>query len=100
MPETVRRARRYLEAGADGIFVPAAKDPGALAREIAAPLNVLATPGMTLRRLGALGVRRVSTGSLLYRAAFRAAIDAVHAVREGEALPPATPYADLQQLMR
>jgi 2-methylisocitrate lyase-like PEP mutase family enzyme len=98
--ETVRRAQRYLEAGADGIFVPAAKDLGTLAAEIDAPLNVLATPGMTLRRLGALGVRRVSTGSLPYRAALRAALDAVRAVREGKALPPAMPYADLQQLMR
>ena len=100
VPETVRRAQRYLDAGADGIFVPAAEDPAALAPLIDAPLNVLATPGMTLRQLGALGVRRVSTGSLPYRAALRAALGAVHAVREAEALPPAMPYADLQRLMR
>nr|WP_296066731.1 isocitrate lyase/phosphoenolpyruvate mutase family protein [uncultured Actinoplanes sp.] len=98
VPETVRRAQRYIEAGADGIFVPGADDPGALTVDV--PLNVLATPGMTLRQLGELGVRRVSTGSLPYRAAFRAAVDAVNAVREGKAPPPAMPYGDLQRLMR
>jgi 2-methylisocitrate lyase-like PEP mutase family enzyme len=38
----------------------------------------------------------VSTGSLPYRAAIHAAVDAATAVREHAAIPAATPYAELQ----
>ena len=68
--ETVRRARRYLEAGADGIFVPLAPWDvvGRLAAAIDAPLNVIAGPGApAIAELGALGVRRVSLGPNLGR---------------------------------
>ncbi|MDT5102553.1 MAG: hypothetical protein QOI25_66, partial [Mycobacterium sp.] len=46
--ETVDRARLYVDAGADGVFVPGTSDPavvGELARAIDRPLNVLAIPG-------------------------------------------------------
>jgi 2-methylisocitrate lyase-like PEP mutase family enzyme len=68
--ETVRRARRYLEAGADGIFVPLAPWDvvGRLAAAIDAPLNVIAGPGApTIAELQALGVARVSLGPNLGR---------------------------------
>ena len=96
---TLDRAARYVEAGADGVFVPGATEPAVL-RELAAavpvPLNVLAVPGLSLTELAGLGVRRVSTGSLPYRAALHAAVGAARAVRDGGALPAATPYPDLQ----
>jgi 2-methylisocitrate lyase-like PEP mutase family enzyme len=68
--ESVRRARLYLEAGADGVFVPLAPtaDIGRLAAAIPAPLNVIAGPGSpTIAELGALGVARVSLGPHLAR---------------------------------
>jgi 2-methylisocitrate lyase-like PEP mutase family enzyme len=68
--ETVRRARLYLEAGADGIFVPLAPTEviGRLAQAIDAPLNVIAGPGSpTIDELRALGVARVSLGPGLAR---------------------------------
>jgi 2-methylisocitrate lyase-like PEP mutase family enzyme len=96
---TVDRARQYVAAGADGIFVPGASEPSVL-RELAAaipvPVNVLAVPGRSLAELGALGVRRVSTGSLPYRAAVRAATDVALAVRDGREPPVADAYPDLQ----
>ena len=96
---TLDRAGRYAAAGADGVFVPGATDPAVL-REITAtlpvPVNTLVIPGMSLDELAALGVRRVSTGSLPYRAAARAAVDAATAVRDQRPLPPAVPYPDLQ----
>jgi 2-methylisocitrate lyase-like PEP mutase family enzyme len=96
---TVDRAERYVAAGADGVFVPGATDPDVL-RELAAaipvPVNVLAVPGRSLAELAALGIRRVSTGSLPYRAAAHAATEAALAVRDGRALPAAVPYPDLQ----
>lgn len=74
--DAVRRARSYLAAGASGIFVPGVMSAATISRlatEIAAPLNVLAQPDLDLQRLAALGVARVSTGSLLFRAALGAA---------------------------
>jgi len=47
--ETVLRARRYREAGADSIFVPAASGEALIARlvqGVMVPLNVLAWPGV------------------------------------------------------
>ncbi|WP_201314325.1 isocitrate lyase/phosphoenolpyruvate mutase family protein [Dyella sp. EPa41] len=65
--ETRRRAFAYVDAGADGIFVPGLSDPleiARLARELPVPLNIyVGYPGApTAARLGELGVRRISLG--------------------------------------
>jgi 2-methylisocitrate lyase-like PEP mutase family enzyme len=60
------------------------------------PVNVLAIPGLSLTDLAALGVRRVSTGSLLYRVAIHAAAQAAVAFRDGTELPAADPYPEMQ----
>lgn len=96
---TIQRALRYVDAGADGIFVPLANDRAELvelARNIPRPLNTLPVPGLTLADLGALGVARVSTGSMPYSAGLYAAAQAARAVRDGQPLPPSTPYGELQ----
>ncbi|MGB8403347.1 MAG: isocitrate lyase/phosphoenolpyruvate mutase family protein [Mycobacterium sp.] len=96
---TVDRARHYTEAGADGIFVPLAAERDVLrelSAQIARPLNVLVVAGVSLRELGQLGVARVSTGSMPYGAAVYAAAQAARAVRDGQTLPPSTPYRDMQ----
>ncbi|GIM93343.1 isocitrate lyase/PEP mutase family protein [Paractinoplanes toevensis] len=90
--ETLARAEAYLEAGADGIFVPAVADDEeirVLVGELAVPLNVLLLPGMSMARLAGLGVARVSTGSLLFRAALAAAVDTAGAVAAGGPAPAA-----------
>ncbi|MDO3705350.1 isocitrate lyase/phosphoenolpyruvate mutase family protein [Micromonospora sp. C28SCA-DRY-2] len=99
LPETLRRARAYRDAGADGVFVPGVADPhliAGLAAAIDAPLNVLLSPGGPApAELGALGVARVSTGSLLFRAALAGAL----AVLDGAGVPPGLPsYAETQRL--
>ncbi len=97
--QTIERAVAYVEAGADGVFVPGVSAPELLQEltgSIPVPVNVLAVPGMSLAAVGALGVRRVSTGSLPYRAALRTAIEVADAVRDGRQVPGATPYAQLQ----
>ncbi|MEU6157198.1 isocitrate lyase/phosphoenolpyruvate mutase family protein [Streptomyces sp. NPDC047130] len=85
--ETAARLAAYEQAGADGVFVPGLADPeriAALAAGVVVPLNILHTPtGPTLAELAALGVRRVSLGSLLYRTALAAAVTAATAVRDG-----------------
>ncbi|MER6048107.1 isocitrate lyase/phosphoenolpyruvate mutase family protein [Streptomyces sp. NPDC001793] len=106
LSQALARAETYLAAGADGIFVPgvtADADITVLVREIAAPLNILFTPGRhTVRRLADLGVRRISTGSLLFRTALGAACAAADALRTGP-VPPygmddAPAYGEVQHL--
>lgn len=70
---TVERAAAFLAAGADGIFVPGAVDPGVvklLVDAIDAPVNVMAGPGAPpVAELAALGVARISVGSGIAQAA-------------------------------
>ena len=65
--ESIARARRYRDAGADGLFLPGiveAKDIKAVVEAVALPLNVMAWPGLAdAAALGKLGVRRLSAGS-------------------------------------
>jgi 2-methylisocitrate lyase-like PEP mutase family enzyme len=96
---TLQRAQAYVDAGADGIFIPGAVDPvvlEALTSAVPLPVNVLVGPNLTLAQLGDLGVRRVSTGSLPYRAAIDAAVRVATAVRDGRDVPAATPYQQAQ----
>jgi 2-methylisocitrate lyase-like PEP mutase family enzyme len=96
---TLARATAYQDAGADGVFLPGATDPDLLRTITSAldvPVNILAIPGRTLTQLGELGIRRVSTGSLPYRAAIHAATQAAAAIRDGVEPPPAIAYDALQ----
>jgi 2-methylisocitrate lyase-like PEP mutase family enzyme len=97
--ETLARATAYVRAGADGIFVPGLTDPGdirAITGALSVPVNLLPVPGKSIADLAELGVRRVSTGSLPYRATLAAAVGAAAAVRDGSPLPDAIGYHDLQ----
>ncbi|SCF21902.1 2-Methylisocitrate lyase, PEP mutase family [Micromonospora viridifaciens] len=103
LDEALLRARAYREAGADGLFVPGAPDDtvGLLAAEAGRPLNVLHRPGGPgLAELGRQGVARVSTGSLLFRAALGAALEVADAVRTGgyTDLPTVPSYGWVQEL--
>ena len=93
--ETMERALRYVGAGADGVFVPGRLAEGqiaALTEALPVPVNVLAGPDHTVPRLAELGVRRVSTGSLLFRAALDEAVAVARLLRDGRPAPAATPY--------
>ncbi|WP_105968864.1 isocitrate lyase/PEP mutase family protein [Streptomyces geranii] len=85
--DTLARLDAYQQAGADGVFVPGLTDPeriATLVRHLDVPLNILYSPtGPTVARLGDLGVRRVSLGSLLYRRALGAAVAALTDIRAG-----------------
>jgi 2-methylisocitrate lyase-like PEP mutase family enzyme len=72
--QTVERAVRYLDAGADCVFVPGvveADDIRRLAAAIPGPLNIVAGLANTLDAptLFSLGVKRISLGGSLARAA-------------------------------
>ncbi len=76
LDETVRRLRAFVEAGADGVFVPGVADPETIAALVAAvpvPLNVLAGPGSpSVAELAKLGVGRISLGPGLAKVAYAA----------------------------
>src|SRR5882762_7088964 len=65
--ETIERAARYRDAGANGIFVPGLSEPAdiqAMAPEVKMPLNVMAVPDLApAKELKALGVSRLSSGT-------------------------------------
>jgi 2-methylisocitrate lyase-like PEP mutase family enzyme len=73
VPEAVRRATAYLEAGVDCVFPITLWEADALRRfasEVRGPLNVVRLPqAPSLAELAALGVARVSWGILLHGAA-------------------------------
>ena len=75
LDETIRRLTAYAEAGADCLYAPGIKTPeqiSAVVRAVAPkPVNVLVwTDFTTVADLAALGVRRISVGGALARAAW------------------------------
>jgi 2-methylisocitrate lyase-like PEP mutase family enzyme len=82
--ETVTRARQYLDAGADGIFVPGVVDGDVIAElvgKIDAPLNVMAGVGApSVAELAGLGVRRVSVGAAIPMAAYSLVAEAAREI--------------------
>ena len=75
--EAIARGERYLDADADGLFVPALTDLAAMttiAEAVDLPLNILTRPGLaSVAELKAAGVRRLSAGAGIGMAALGAA---------------------------
>ncbi len=89
--DTIERLRAYREAGAHALYAPLLPDMASIARAVAIglPVNVLLLPGgPTVAELGAVGVRRISTGSLLSRVAMGAFVDASQSLLDTGQLPP------------
>ncbi len=103
--ETVLRAIRYIEAGADCVFVPGVVQADTISRLAAAipgPLNIVAGLANTIDAptLFSLGVRRVSLGGSLARAALSLLDRAGRELLETGTLgflDGAIGYADLQR---
>ena len=75
--EALERARRYRDAGCDGLFVPLLAEPAAIRAIVGGtPLavNVMVVPNLpSVAELAALGVRRVSAGAAIALAAYAVA---------------------------
>lgn len=80
--EAIRRIKAFAEAGADLVYVPVLPDSAAVRNVVTAtekPVNVLAAGAMakmTVRELAALGVRRISIGSMVSRITHAAIVKA------------------------
>ena len=88
---TLERLAAYAAAGADCLYAPGVREPNAIAAIVAAvapkPVNVLLMPGMRVAELAALGVRRISIGSGLAKAAWAGFDRAAQALFEEGTLP-------------
>jgi 2-methylisocitrate lyase-like PEP mutase family enzyme len=92
LDDTIARLIAYREAGADAAYAPGLTDLQQIATVVAAveiPLNVLILPGgPTVGELAGVGVRRVSTGSLLAARAYGALVEAANALLADGIAPP------------
>jgi 2-methylisocitrate lyase-like PEP mutase family enzyme len=81
LEESLRRGKLYAEAGADGLFMPGMSDLSQIREVVNAidlPLNILIMKAVPpVAELKAAGVRRVSAGALIGRAAYGAAHGAI-----------------------
>lgn len=107
--ESINRLTEYAAAGADVLYAPGAGTREQIEAIIAAvhprPVNVLVTGSkpLSLPELEQLGVRRVSTGSALARAAWTGFLKAAHAIADENTmsgLDNITPYDELNNFFR
>ena len=101
--ETIRRLVAYAEAGAECLYAPGlrnAADITAVVHAVAPkPVNVLVGSDFTtVAELAALGVRRISVGGALARAAWTGALNAATEIAERgtfTGLARATPFVEI-----
>ena len=88
--ETIRRLTAFAEAGADCLYAPGIRTREQIAAVVGAlaprPVNVLVGSDFTtVAQLSALGVRRISTGGALARAAWTSFLDAAREIADSGA---------------
>ena len=104
--ETIRRLIAYADAGADCLFAPGIRSVPDITTLVTAvaprPVNVLAGSDFaTVAELAAAGVRRISVGGALARAAWTAVLQAATEISERgtfTSLGRAVPFADINAL--
>jgi 2-methylisocitrate lyase-like PEP mutase family enzyme len=92
LERTLKRAKLYQDAGADGLFVTAISDASVI-KEIASstrlPVNVVGSPKISsIRTLSECGVRRISMAVFLYRATYNQLENLVKEVKTEQSFSP------------
>ncbi len=88
LAETIARLQAYANAGADVLYAPGIRSPEQIAAVVAAvapkPVNLLvgSPSDLTMASIAALGVRRVSVGGALARAAWGGTLRAARLLAE------------------
>lgn len=104
--ESIRRLQAYAEAGADVLYAPGPTRRGDILSIVASvapkPVNILLSVNtdLTVSHLAEIGVRRISTGSALARAAWTGFIRSAKELAEQgstTAFDGMTPYAELNK---
>ncbi len=108
LDDTIRRLQAFEAAGADALYAPGlttADEIRTVCASISKPVNAvmgLKNPSFTVDELAALGVRRISVGSALSRAALGAFVRAAREIRERGTFgfaDDALPFAEANQMM-
>ena len=108
LDDTIRRLQAFEAAGADALFAPGltkAEDIRTLCAAVRKPVNVvmgLRGVSLSVAELAALGVRRISVGSALSRAALAAFVRAAREMKEHGTFrfaEDALPYAEANALV-
>ena len=105
LAETIRRLTAYAGAGADCLYAPGIRSTSDIAAVVAAvapkPVNVLVGSDFTtVAELARLGVRRISVGGALARAAWGGFLAAAKEIAEHGTfaqLAKAVPFAEIEQ---
>jgi len=107
--ETIVRLKAYSAAGADCLYAPGIRTREQIATIVEAvapkPVNVLigGAPGFTVKDLADLGVRRISLGGALARAAWGGFIRAARGIAESgtfDGLADAVSFAEINGFFR
>lgn len=107
LDDTIRRLQAFERAGADVLYAPALPDLEAIrlvCQSVTKPVNVLmgAKQTCSVDELAAAGVKRISTGSGLNRAALGAFLQAARELKDTGTCSfakSAIPYTDIMNLM-
>ncbi len=105
LDETIRRLVAYAAAGADCVYAPGIRTPAEIAAVVAAvaptPVNLLVNGDFTtVAAAAALGVRRISVGGALARAAWTGFLEAAHELADHGtfgAMSQAVPSSELNR---
>jgi 2-methylisocitrate lyase-like PEP mutase family enzyme len=108
LKEAILRLQAYAAAGADVLFAPGIRtreDIQGIVKAVPKPVNVLmsSNTGLKVTDLAEMGVRRISTGSSLSRAAWTAFIGAARTIaQEGSfaGFDDLVPYPELNAFFR
>jgi 2-methylisocitrate lyase-like PEP mutase family enzyme len=109
LDDTIRRLQAFEAAGADALYAPGltrAEDIRTVCSSVTKPVNVvmgLKSGSFPVAELASMGVRRISVGSSLSRAALTGFISAAREMKEHGTFKfaeTAIPYPDVNKLMR
>lgn len=107
LDDAIARLKAYADAGADCLYAPGIRTREQIGAVVAAvapkPVNVLIgwTSDLTQQDLASLGVRRISVGGALARAAWGGFLNAARSIAEGrfDGFGDAAPGAELNALL-
>ena len=108
LDDTIRRLQAFEKAGADALYAPgisSAEHIRTVCSSVSKPVNVLVGskgPSYTVAELASLGVKRISLGSALSRAALGGFVRAAREIQQQGTfrfLEEALPYADANSFM-
>ena len=109
LDDTIKRLQAFEAAGADALYAPGltkAEDIRTVCASVTKPVNVvmgLRSGSFSVDELAAMGVRRISVGSSLSRAALTGFVNAAREMKEQGTFTyaeSAIPYSDVNAMMR